>query len=68
MTLIARKNLEADSFKEYMSYFRANSKKMTYGNAGLGAASHLCGLLYLSAVKLDVQPVSYKGTTIKVIL
>jgi len=62
MTLIARKNLEADTFKEFMTYFRANNKKMTYGNAGLGAASHLCGLLFLSAVKVDVQTVSYKGT------
>jgi tripartite-type tricarboxylate transporter receptor subunit TctC len=35
---------------------------MTYGNAGLGAASHLCGLLFMNAVKIDTQTVSYKGT------
>ena len=62
MTLIARKNLPPDNFKEFLAYFKANSKKMTYGNAGLGAASHLCGLLLMSAVKIDTQTVSYKGT------
>jgi tripartite-type tricarboxylate transporter receptor subunit TctC len=62
MTLIAKKNLPAENFKDFLAYFKANSKKMTYGNAGLGAASHLCGLLFLSAVKIDTQTVSYKGT------
>jgi len=62
MTLIARKDLAPDNFKDFLAYFKANSKKMTYGNAGLGAASHLCGLLFLSAVKIDTQTVSYKGT------
>lgn len=62
MTLIAKKNLPADDFKGFLAYFKANSKKMTYGNAGLGAASHLCGLLFMSSVKVDTQTVSYKGT------
>ena len=62
MTLIAKKQLPADNFKDFLAYFKANSKKMTYGNAGLGAASHLCGLLFMNAVKVDTQTVSYKGT------
>jgi tripartite-type tricarboxylate transporter receptor subunit TctC len=62
MTLIAKKNLPAENFKDFLAYFKANSKKMTYGNAGLGAASHLCGLLFMNAVKIDTQTVSYKGT------
>ena len=62
MTLIAKKGLAPNDFKEFLAYFKANSKKMTYGNAGLGAASHLCGLLFMNAVKIDTQTVSYKGT------
>jgi tripartite-type tricarboxylate transporter receptor subunit TctC len=62
MTLIAKKNMPAENFKDFLAYFKANSKKMTYGNAGLGAASHLCGLLFMNAVKIDTQTVSYKGT------
>jgi len=62
MTLIAAKKLPPNNFKEFLSYLQANKAKMTYGNAGLGAASHLCGLLFMSTVQAEVQTVSYKGT------
>lgn len=62
MTLIAGKKLPPNGFNEFMAYLKQNHAKMTYGNAGLGAASHLCGLLFMSAVNIDVQTVSYKGT------
>ena len=62
MALIAAKKVPANDFKEFLTYLKANKNKMTYGNAGLGAASHLCGLLFMSAIQTDVQTVSYKGT------
>lgn len=62
MTLIASRKVPADNYKEFLPYLKANKAKLTYGNAGLGAASHLCGLLFMSAVQTDVQTVSYKGT------
>ncbi len=62
MTLLASKKVPANNFKEFLAHLKANKDKMTYGNAGLGAASHLCGLLFLSSVQTDVQTVSYKGT------
>ncbi len=62
MTLIAGKKLAPNNFKEFMAHLKSNHAKMTYGNAGLGAASHLCGLLFMTAVNVDVQTVSYKGT------
>jgi tripartite-type tricarboxylate transporter receptor subunit TctC len=62
MTLIASKKVPADNFKDFLAYVKANKAKITYGNAGLGAASHLCGLLFLSTIETDVQTVSYKGT------
>ena len=62
MTLIAKKDLPANNLKDLVAHLKANHQKMTYGNAGLGAASHLCGLLFMSTVQLDVQTVSYKGT------
>jgi hypothetical protein len=40
---------------------KANKDKMTYANAGIGAASHLCGMLFMSAVGVDVLTVPYKG-------
>ncbi len=62
MTLLGAKKLPANNFKEFLTYLKANKDKLTYGNAGLGAASHLCGLLFMSAVETSVQAVSYKGT------
>ncbi|MEO7009800.1 MAG: tripartite tricarboxylate transporter substrate-binding protein, partial [Caldimonas sp.] len=40
----------------------ANKGKINLANAGLGAASHLCGLLFQSSVKVEMQTVPYKGT------
>ena len=62
MTLLAKKNLPPNNFKEFVAYLKQNKDKMTYGNAGLGAASHLCGLLLMSQLETDVQTVAYKGT------
>ncbi len=62
MTLIARGNFPAANFKEFLAYIKANNTKLSYANAGLGAASHLCGLLFMSAIKTDFTTVPYKGT------
>ncbi len=62
MTLIARGNFPAKDFKEFLSYVKANKDKVTYANAGIGAASHLCGMLFMSAIQTDVLTVPYKGT------
>jgi tripartite-type tricarboxylate transporter receptor subunit TctC len=62
MTLIARGNFPAANFKEFLAYIKANKDKLSYANAGLGAASHLCGLLFMSAIETDFTTVPYKGT------
>src|SRR5256884_7075645 len=62
MTMIARGNFPAENLKEFLAYIRANKDKVTYANAGLGAASHLCGLLFMTAIQTDFTTVPYKGT------
>ena len=62
MTLIARPNFPAKDFKEFLAYIKANNKKVTLANAGVGAASHLCGLLFMTAIQTDFLTVPYKGT------
>jgi putative tricarboxylic transport membrane protein len=62
MTIIARQNFPAKDFKEFLSYVKANKSKVTLANAGIGAASHLCGLLFMSAIQTDFLTVPYKGT------
>jgi tripartite-type tricarboxylate transporter receptor subunit TctC len=62
MTLLARKDFPANTLPELLAYIRANKDKVTLANAGLGAVSHLCGLLFQSAIGVDMTTVPYKGT------
>ena len=62
MTIIARQNFPAKDFKEFLSYIKANRTKINAANAGIGAASHLCGMLFMSAIQTDLTMVQYKGT------
>ena len=62
MTLIARANFPAANFPEFLAYVKANKDKVTYANAGLGSASHLCGMLFMSTIATDLTTVPYKGT------
>jgi tripartite-type tricarboxylate transporter receptor subunit TctC len=62
MTLIGKPGLPANNYAELLKWLEANKGKINLANAGLGAASHLCGLLFQSSVKIDMQTVPYKGT------
>ncbi|MBC7940951.1 MAG: tripartite tricarboxylate transporter substrate binding protein BugD, partial [Chitinophagaceae bacterium] len=62
MTLIGRSTLPANTYPELIKWLEANRGKINLANAGLGAASHLCGLLFQQAVKIDMTTVPYKGT------
>jgi tripartite-type tricarboxylate transporter receptor subunit TctC len=62
MTLIGRPTLPATNFKELQAWITQNKGTVNLGNAGLGAASHLCGLLFQDAIKTDMTTVPYKGT------
>ena len=62
MTLVARRDFPAKDLKELIAYVKANKEKVNYANAGLGAASHLCGMLFMTAIQTDVTTVPYGGT------
>ena len=62
MTIIANEKVPAKNLKEFLAYLKANKDKVSYANAGIGAASHLCGMLFMSAIQLDLLTVPYKGT------
>jgi len=62
MTLVARKDFPARDLKELITYVKANKDKVNLANAGLGAASHLCGMLFMSAIQTDFTTIPYKGT------
>lgn len=62
MTLIARPSMPATNMKELQAWIMQNKGKINLGNAGIGSASHLCGLLFQSAMHVDMTAVPYKGT------
>jgi tripartite-type tricarboxylate transporter receptor subunit TctC len=62
MTLVGKPTLEANTYAELLTWLQANQAKVNMANSGIGSASHLCGLLLQSALKLDLTVVPYKGT------
>ncbi len=62
MTLVTKPTLPANNYKELSAWLVQNKGKVNLGNAGVGSASHLCGLLFQNAVQLDMTTVPYKGT------
>jgi tripartite-type tricarboxylate transporter receptor subunit TctC len=62
MTLVARANFPPKDLKDLVTYVKQNKDKVTYANAGVGAASHLCGMLFMTAIDTDLTTVPYKGT------
>lgn len=62
MTIIGRPDLAPDSLKALIAYLKGKSTKSTFGNAGVGSASHLCGMLLTSEMGVQLTPVPYRGT------
>ncbi len=62
MTVIAKTGLPPDNLAELIAYVKKNKEKLNLGNAGLGAASHLCGLLFMSRIEADITTIPYNGT------
>jgi tripartite-type tricarboxylate transporter receptor subunit TctC len=60
--LIGKLDLKAGSFAELRQWIAANAGKVNLANAGVGSASHLCGLMFQSAMKTNLTTVPYKGT------
>lgn len=62
MTLLVKQGLPVKDIGEFLSYLKPNAGKLSLANAGIGSASHLCGLLFMSAVQTELVTVPYKGT------
>jgi tripartite-type tricarboxylate transporter receptor subunit TctC len=62
MTIVAKPQMQAKNLQEFLAFIKANKDKVNYANAGVGAASHLCGMLFMNAIQTDFQTIPYKGT------
>ncbi|MFD1332517.1 tripartite tricarboxylate transporter substrate binding protein BugD [Methylopila musalis] len=61
MTIVGRGSLEPTDLKGLIDYVKTNKDSVTYANAGVGSASHLCGLLFMSRIETPLTTVPYKG-------
>jgi tripartite-type tricarboxylate transporter receptor subunit TctC len=62
MILVSRKDFPANNLQELITYVKEHKDEVTYANAGVGAASHLCGMLFMQAIDTPMTTVPYKGT------
>jgi tripartite-type tricarboxylate transporter receptor subunit TctC len=62
MILVARKDFAPNTLQEVITYVKEHKDEVTYANAGIGAASHLCGMLFMQAIETPMTTVPYKGT------
>ncbi|HEX2526147.1 MAG TPA: tripartite tricarboxylate transporter substrate-binding protein [Geminicoccus sp.] len=62
MTIVARGDFPANDMKALIEQVKAEGDVITYANAGIGSASHLCGMLLMQAFDVPLTTVAYKGT------
>lgn len=61
-TLIGKPQLAPNTLAELRKLISADGDKLNLANAGVGSASHLCGLMLQSMLKSKMTFVPYKGT------
>jgi tripartite-type tricarboxylate transporter receptor subunit TctC len=62
MTLVSKPTLAANNVTEYVAWIRANGEKAVYGHAGIGSASHLCMLMLMKELGVQMNGIPYRGT------
>ena len=66
MTIVGRPNLEAQDYKQLTAWIAKNKDRVNLGNAGVGSASHLCGLLWQAALRTEMVGIPYKGVSMAI--
>ncbi len=61
--LLVRPSLPVRTVPELVVLARAQPGKLSYGQAGLGTASHIPAIVMLAAASIDMLEVPYKGTS-----
>lgn len=62
MVMVGRPDLEVETLEELVNFVREGGEDVMYANAGIGAASHLCGLLFMDAIDTQMTTIPYQGT------
>jgi len=66
MTIVARPTLEANDYKQLTAWIAKNKDRVNLGNAGVGSASHLCGLLWQASLRTEMAGIAYKGVSMAI--
>ncbi len=62
MTLVSKADLPPTNVTELLTWIRDNKDKATYGHAGIGSASHLCMLMLMKELGVQINGIPYRGT------
>ena len=62
MVLVARAGVPANNLKEFIAYLKANEKKVTEADAGVGSISNLACSVFHSVADVHPTVASYRGT------
>jgi tripartite-type tricarboxylate transporter receptor subunit TctC len=62
MLIVARNGFPPKDIGEFIAYLKANQGKVSLAHAGVGSASHLCGLAMMQALDVKLNEIPYKGT------
>ena len=62
MTLVSKQTLPPNNVTELLEWVRNNKDKATYGHAGIGSASHLCMLMLMKELGVQINGIPYRGT------
>jgi tripartite-type tricarboxylate transporter receptor subunit TctC len=62
LTLVGKKDFPAADIKAVLEYLKGKGAGATFGTAGVGAASDLCGRLLTEATGVKMTVVAYRGT------
>jgi tripartite-type tricarboxylate transporter receptor subunit TctC len=62
MTIVSKTPFPANNITELLAWMKSEAAKASYGHAGIGSASHLCGLVFLKEVGVQMNGIAYRGT------
>jgi tripartite-type tricarboxylate transporter receptor subunit TctC len=60
--LVVNAGAKYQTLKDLVSYAKANPGKINFGHAGVGSGTHLNTIKLITAAKIDVTQVPFKGT------
>jgi len=62
MVIVAQNEFPPKDLNEFVTYLKINQKKVNLAHAGVGSASHLCGLMMMNVLGVQLNEIPYKGT------